>query len=88
MSDDEIQTAIFTPPETTRAFFRGRSVARFTQQIASIQWDEIVFANGKTQTRVSIANPVPTEADRAKESAIRSARDYPDFLRLISGTSS
>ncbi|MFL6583742.1 MAG: depupylase/deamidase Dop [Chthoniobacterales bacterium] len=88
VSDDEIQTAIFTPPETTRAFFRGRSVARFTQQIASIQWDEIVFANAKTPTRVSMANPVPTEADRAKESAIRSARDYPDFLRLISGTSS
>src|SRR5437660_8811850 len=44
--EEEIKTAIFTPPETTRAFFRGRSVARFNDQIASIQWDELVFANG------------------------------------------
>src|ERR1700751_3787959 len=41
--EDDIKTSIFTPPETTRAFFRGRSVARFTEEIASIQWDEIVF---------------------------------------------
>src|SRR5919197_385722 len=45
VSEDEIKTAIFTPPETTRAFFRGRSVARFNDEIASIQWDEIVFAH-------------------------------------------
>ena len=46
VSEDEIKSAIFTPPETTRAFFRGRSVARFNDEIASIQWDEIVFGNG------------------------------------------
>ena len=45
MNEEEIKTAIFTPPETTRAFFRGRSVARFNDEISSIQWDEIVFAN-------------------------------------------
>src|SRR5205807_2931591 len=38
VKEEEIKTAIFTPPETTRAFFRGRSVARFNDQIASIQW--------------------------------------------------
>src|SRR5437588_1195470 len=41
-SEEEIKTAIFSPPETTRAFFRGRAVARFNDQISSIQWDEIV----------------------------------------------
>src|SRR5438876_2190009 len=46
VSEDEIKTAIFTPPETTRAFFRGRAVARFNNEITSIQWDEIVFTNG------------------------------------------
>src|SRR5206468_9139387 len=29
LKEDEIKTAIFMPPETTRAYFRGRSVARF-----------------------------------------------------------
>src|SRR5438094_9089131 len=52
--EDEIKTAIFTPPETTRAFFRGRSVARFNDQIASIQWDELVFASGALSCRVAL----------------------------------
>src|SRR3977135_861681 len=39
VSEDEIKMSIFNPPETTRAFFRGRCVARFDRQIASIQWD-------------------------------------------------
>src|SRR5438128_5926316 len=33
VKEDEIKISIFTPPETTRAFFRGRSVARFNDQI-------------------------------------------------------
>ena len=43
ITEEDIKQAIFQPPETTRAFFRGRSVARFCKQIASIQWDEVVF---------------------------------------------
>src|SRR2546421_6736782 len=46
-TEDDIKLAIYNPPETTRAFFRGRSVARFNDDIASIQWDEIVFGNGQ-----------------------------------------
>src|SRR5256885_8867537 len=45
-TEDEIKAAIFNPPETTRAFFRGRAVARFNDEISSIQWDEIVFSKG------------------------------------------
>jgi proteasome accessory factor A len=44
-NEEEIKASIFNPPETTRAFFRGRAVARFNDEISSIQWDEIVFTN-------------------------------------------
>jgi len=43
LEEDEIRDAIFQPPLTTRAFFRGRAVAKFNASIASIQWDEVVF---------------------------------------------
>jgi proteasome accessory factor A len=43
LKEDEIRDAIFQPPTTTRAFFRGRSVAKFNAAISSIQWDEVVF---------------------------------------------
>src|SRR5207302_5372244 len=54
VKEEEIKLSIFTPPETTRAFFRGRSVARFNDQISSIQWDELVFANGSQSRRVAL----------------------------------
>src|SRR3954470_24725430 len=57
VSEKDIRLAIFNPPETTRAFFRGRAVARFTEQIESIQWDEVVFANGAERERVSLPEP-------------------------------
>jgi Pup amidohydrolase len=43
VDEDEIRDAIFQPPATTRAFFRGRAVAKFNAAITSIQWDEVVF---------------------------------------------
>src|SRR5690606_34035329 len=57
ISEDDIRHAIFQPPDTTRAFFRGRAVARFNQEIASIQWDELTFAhNGETRS-VQLPHP-------------------------------
>ena len=43
LEEEEIRAAILQPPETTRAFFRGRAVAKFSASIDSIQWDEVVF---------------------------------------------
>jgi len=47
LTEEEIKNAIFQPPSSTRAFFRGRSVAKFNRAIASIQWDEVVFNTTK-----------------------------------------
>src|SRR4051812_19559722 len=61
VSEEEIKTAIFTPPETTRAWFRGRSVARFNHAISSIQWDEIRFSEGKQSRLVKLPEPASDE---------------------------
>jgi proteasome accessory factor A len=82
VSDDEIKLAIFSPPETTRAFFRGRAIARFTEHISSVQWDEIVFDNGGQSTRVAL--PEVSAADPRLErlnSAMRESNDFSTFLR-------
>ncbi len=54
LDEPEIKNAIFQPPLATRAFFRGRCVAKFNQEISSIQWDEIAFQNGGSQQTVSL----------------------------------
>ena len=82
--EEEIKTAIFTPPETTRAFFRGRSVARFNDQIASIQWDELVFANGALSRRVSLPEAFADARLDALNQAARNGKDFSEFIRAVS----
>ena len=84
VSEDEIKRAIFTPPNDTRAFFRGRSVAKFNDQITSIQWDEIVFANGARPHRVSLAQPFDDPRLDVLNATVRDAGDYLGFIRSLS----
>src|SRR5712692_7794024 len=76
VKEEEIKTAIFTPPETTRAFFRGRSVARFNDAIESIQWDEMVFLNGAYPQRVRFPEASASARLEALNTGIRNAADY------------
>jgi hypothetical protein len=82
--EEEIKTAIFTPPETTRAFFRGRSVARFNDQIASIQWDELVFANGALSRRIGLPEAFADARLDALNRAARNGKDFSEFIRAVS----
>jgi len=84
VSEDEIKMAIFTPPETTRAFFRGRSVARFNDEITSIQWDEIVFANGSQSRRVGLPEASLDARLDALNHAARNGKDFAEFVRALS----
>ncbi|HEY3663404.1 MAG TPA: depupylase/deamidase Dop [Chthoniobacterales bacterium] len=83
VTDAEIKHAIFAPPEDTRAYFRGRSVARFNDWIKSIQWDEIVFANGVSPQRVHLGQPNDNPRLAALNNAAREAADYEEFVRLV-----
>jgi proteasome accessory factor A len=82
-TEDEIKLAIYNPPETTRAFFRGRSVARFNDEIASLQWDEIVFANGDNSYRVALPEAGLDKRLTALNQAARNGKDFSEFLRAV-----
>jgi Pup amidohydrolase len=82
-SEEEIKTAIFSPPETTRAFFRGRAVARFNDEISSIQWDEIVFASGAQSFRVALPEPAMNVRLDALNHAARNGKNFPEFMSAI-----
>ncbi len=83
VTEAEIKRAIFSPPEDTRAYFRGRSVARFNDQIKSIQWDEIVFANGVSPQRVHLGQPNDNPRLAALNKAAREAANYREFIRAV-----
>jgi proteasome accessory factor PafA2 len=84
VSEEEIKAAIFNPPETTRAFFRGRSVARFNDEIASIQWDEIVFSSKTRSHRVALPEALADGRLEALNRAARNGKDFLEFLGAIS----
>ena len=79
-NEDEIKSAIFNPPDTTRAFFRGRAVARFNDQISSIQWDEIVFTNGTYSCRVALPEAAMDARLNALNHAARNGKDFAEFI--------
>jgi len=83
-SEEEIKTAIFSPPETTRAFFRGRAVARFNDEISSIQWDEIVFTNGAHSFRVALPEAGMNARLEALNNAARNGIDFAEFMSAVS----
>ncbi|WP_020144218.1 depupylase/deamidase Dop [Terracoccus sp. 273MFTsu3.1] len=43
VTPEEVKAAQTTPPEDTRAWFRGECVRRFTGQVFSASWDSVVF---------------------------------------------
>ena len=77
------RTPFSHPPETTRAFFRGRAVARFNHAISSIQWDEIGFSNGKRSggCRSSLPEPVGDERLERLNELVGADIEFEDFFR-------
>ncbi len=47
----EVERAVTEPPETTRAYFRGRCLQRWGSSIAAANWDSLVFDLGTDPLR-------------------------------------
>ena len=57
VEDAEIAEAMGKPPEGTRAYFRGRSLEKFGDQVESINWDRIVFGVPHTELEAKFSMP-------------------------------
>ena len=51
VDEASIQEAITEPPESTRAYFRGRCLQRWSSSIAAANWDSLVFDLGTDPLR-------------------------------------
>jgi proteasome accessory factor PafA2 len=51
VTDDEVRRAVSEPPESTRAYFRGRCLATWPDQVVAANWDSIVFDLGREPLR-------------------------------------
>jgi proteasome accessory factor A len=47
VTEEEVQRAVMSPPDDTRAYFRGRCLERYPQQVAAASWDSVIFDIGR-----------------------------------------
>ncbi len=61
---DEARRAMTAPPETTRAYFRGRCLEKYPDDIVAANWDSMVFDIGRDPLRrVPMMEPLRGTAD-------------------------
>ena len=62
---DEAEAAMTNPPTTTRAYFRGRCLDKYANDIVAANWDSLVFDVGRDPLRrVPMMEPLRGTADQ------------------------
>ncbi|GAA4384078.1 depupylase/deamidase Dop [Tsukamurella soli] len=84
VTEQQVLDAITTPPESTRAYFRGECMRRFGADIAAASWDSVIFDVGaESLVRIPTLEPLRGTREHVgrllEESA--SARELVESLR-------
>ncbi len=62
--EHDVRTAMVEPPTTTRAYFRGRCLAKWPDAVVAANWDSVVFDIGREPLRrVPMMEPLRGTAD-------------------------
>ncbi len=63
VADDEIRHAVAQPPDDTRAYFRGKCLQKYGEQVYGVSWGAISFEVGEKAVK-RILMPEPTKGTR------------------------
>ena len=80
VTEEAVLEAMTTPPEDTRAYFRGRCVAKYADRLAAASWDSVIFDIGR-DSLVRIPTMEPTRGTKAHVGALLDAAD--DATELV-----
>jgi proteasome accessory factor A len=59
VTGDEVAAAMGTPPEDTRAYFRGRCLEKFGSSVVGASWDSLIFDLGQASlVRIPMMDPL------------------------------
>ncbi|MBQ0926424.1 depupylase/deamidase Dop [Saccharopolyspora endophytica] len=79
VSEEEVQEAVATPPEDTRAYFRGRCLERYPSEVAAASWDSVIFDLGR-ESLVRIPTLEPLRGTKAHVGALLEASNSAEEL--------
>ncbi len=86
VTEAEVQTAILSPPNDTRAYFRGRCLELFPDEVAAASWDSVIFdlPGRESLQRVPTLEPLRGTRDHVGELFERCATAE-ELVRIITG---
>lgn len=84
LDDAEITAAMHRPPEDTRAYFRGRCLAKYADNIAAASWDSVIFdlPGQRPLQRVATLDPLRGTREHVGE-LIDAHEQAEDFLAAL-----
>jgi proteasome accessory factor A len=85
VGEDEVTSAVKLPPVSTRAWFRGQSLLRFSNQIAGASWDSVIFDVSADRPLVRIPTLDPLRGNQEQLGDIfESANSAADLVMRLS----
>jgi Pup amidohydrolase len=82
-SEEEIKDAISHPPEDTRAYFRGRCLRKYGDEVFGVNWDSLSFGIGDEPIkRVLMAEPLKGTKAHVEE-LLASSHDAAELVRNL-----
>ena len=80
LTDEEVATAMHKPPEDTRAYFRGRCLEQYADQIAAASWDSVIFDLPGRESLQRVPTIDPLRGSRAHVGELLDRCDTADAL--------
>ena len=83
--DHEVSRAADEPPSRTRAYFRGRCVAKYPESLVAANWDSLVFDVGEESLkRLPMMEPLRGDEARVGE-LLAASEDAATLIQTIGG---
>ena len=80
-SEDQVRAAVATPPEDTRAWFRGECLRRYGDAVVAASWDSLVFDAPGHGALQRVATLEPLRGTRARTAELLDR--CPDVTTLL-----
>ncbi len=75
LDDESITEAMHEPPEDTRAYFRGRCLSKYADNIAAASWDSVIFDLPDRESLQRVPTLDPLRGSRAHVGALLDRHD-------------
>lgn len=85
-TEEQVEHAVSSPPEDTRAWFRGECLRRYGDHVAAASWDSVIFDLPDRPALQRVPTLDPLRGTRAHVGAVLDRADSAvELLRLLSG---